>query len=163
MRDLPRDLWHGSYERRAYRRVMDGMPTERRGGAPFGIRRLRLDQPSKAVTGGARSEFVHPIENRFLTLRECARVQSFPDTFLFCGTASERVTLVGNAVPPILARVFAESMARDVSVSKPVAEDGCLISFVPTLSSGMSPALESVSRLIARNVPTAFAQLQLPA
>jgi hypothetical protein len=38
-----------------------------------------------------------------------------------------------------------------------------LISFVPTLSSGMSPALESVSRLIERNIPTAFAQLQLPA
>jgi DNA (cytosine-5)-methyltransferase 1 len=40
MRDLPAELWHDSYRRRAYRRVMDGTPPERRGGAPAGIRRL---------------------------------------------------------------------------------------------------------------------------
>lgn len=41
MRDLPRELWHESYKRRAFRRVMDGTPTARRGGAPCGIRRSR--------------------------------------------------------------------------------------------------------------------------
>ena len=51
MRDLPEDLKHESYRRRAYRRVMDGTPTEKRGGAPAGIRRLKCDEPSKAITG----------------------------------------------------------------------------------------------------------------
>src|SRR5207248_2363478 len=60
MRDLPQRLWHDSYSRRALRRVMDGTPTEHRGGAPAGIRRLCPDEPSKAITGGARSEFIHP-------------------------------------------------------------------------------------------------------
>ena len=84
MRDLPEELWHDSYRRRANRRVMDGTPSERRGGPPAGVRRLRMDEPSKAITGGAKSEFVHPLEDRYLTLRECARIQTFPDTFEFC-------------------------------------------------------------------------------
>ena len=91
MRDLPKSTGTSSYRRRAYRRVMDGTPTERRGErTSSGVRRLRGDQPSKAITGGARSEFLHPTENRNLTLRECARIQTFPDSFRFIGLASER-------------------------------------------------------------------------
>ncbi len=60
MQDLPQELWHPSYRRRAYRRVMDGTPTERRGGPPAGIRRLDPEAPSKAITGGASGEFLHP-------------------------------------------------------------------------------------------------------
>ena len=55
MRDLPEELWHDSYRRRAYRRVMDGTAVEKRGGAPSGVRRLRADEPSKAITGAATS------------------------------------------------------------------------------------------------------------
>lgn len=62
MKDLPVSLWHESYRRRAFRRVRDGMPSERRGGAPFGLRRLRFDQPASTITSGALTEFVHPIE-----------------------------------------------------------------------------------------------------
>ena len=62
---------------------MDGTPTERRGGAPAGLRRLAPDEPSKAITGGALRDFLHPIENRTLTLRECARIQTFPDEWTF--------------------------------------------------------------------------------
>ncbi len=83
MRDLPEELWHESYHRRAHRRVQDGTPSERRGGPPAGMRRLKNDEPSKAITGRASSEFVHPIQDRFLTLRECARLQTFPDSFAF--------------------------------------------------------------------------------
>ncbi len=52
MRDLPPEFRHESFGRRANRRVMDGTPSERRGGAPSGVRRLRADEPSKAITGG---------------------------------------------------------------------------------------------------------------
>src|SRR5690606_12779965 len=100
-RDLPQELWHGTYSRRANRRVSDGVPTDRRGGAPAGLRRLRPDQPSKAITSAAPSEFVHPLEDRMLTLRECARLQTFPDEFLFAGSRSERAVQIGNAVPPV--------------------------------------------------------------
>lgn len=48
--------------------------------------------------------FIHPTELRSFTPREAARVQSFPDTFEFCGTRSDVYMQVGNAVPPVAAR-----------------------------------------------------------
>lgn len=60
----------------------------------------RFDTPS----GG---RFIHPFENRTLTAREAARIQSFPDDFKFYGTKSCVCTQIGNAVPPKLAYFFA--------------------------------------------------------
>jgi DNA (cytosine-5)-methyltransferase 1 len=149
MRDLPIELWHDSYRRRAFRRVMDGTPTERRGGAPAGLRRLRSDEPGKAITSGARSEFLHPSEHRTLTLRECARIQTFPDDFAFVGTASQKALLIGNAVPPVLAAAIARSLAEDLKHARAEHAEGTLLSFVPTLADGMSPALTDVVRRVA--------------
>jgi DNA (cytosine-5)-methyltransferase 1 len=154
MRDLPQYLQHGSFARRAFRRVQDGTPTESRGGAPTGVRRLHADEPSKAITGGARSEFLHPWEDRPLTLRECARLQAFPDDFTFCGTISQQSQLIGNAVPPPLAQAIAESLRHDLhyyprkdemSMSN---QRGRLLSFIPTLSEGTSPALKHVTQAV---------------
>lgn len=149
MRDLPETMHHESYRRRAYRRVMDGTPTENRGGAPAGVRRLKPDEPSKAITGGARSEFLHPSENRTLTLRECARLQTFPDTFLFLGTMAEQAQLIGNAVPPIMACQIANSLLSDLTKATTLRESkGALLSFQPTLSDGFSPALRRVTEKV---------------
>lgn len=155
MRDLPEHLWHESYRRRAYRRVKDGTPTERRGGAPAGLRRLVWDEPSKAITGGAMNEFIHPEENRNLTIRECARLQSFPDSFEFVGTRRQRIQLIGNAVPPKLAYVIARSLANDLSAPRARMKPGALLSFSPTLASGMSPILQEVTlRVLAKFIPS---------
>ena len=153
MRDLPEVYWHDSYRRRAFRRVMDGTPTERRGGAPAGLRRLRMEEPSKAVTGAARNEFIHPTEDRCLTVRECARLQTFPDDFKFFGASSERMQLIGNAVPPLLASRIAETVRESLQSEKIGTEPGALLSFVPTLSNGLSPALERVARLVRGRFP----------
>jgi DNA (cytosine-5)-methyltransferase 1 len=152
MRDLPDDLKHESYKRRAYRRVMDGTPSEKRGGAPAGIRRLRSDEPSKAITGGARSEFLHPVEHRPLTIRESARLQTFPDGFTFLGSPSEQSQLIGNAVPPRLASVLAECIAEGLWREKKAASKGAILSFVPTLSSGQSPALKHMTSTVHREL-----------
>jgi DNA (cytosine-5)-methyltransferase 1 len=144
MRDLPEELWHESYHKRAHRRVMDGTPSERRGGAPAGLRRLADDEPSKAITGGALRDFVHPTEDRPLTIRECARLQTFPDDFLFVGTQSETVQMIGNAVPVHLAQRVAETLKKDLQHTNPTEHQGALLSFIPTLSEGMSPILQSV-------------------
>jgi DNA (cytosine-5)-methyltransferase 1 len=148
MADLPEELWHDSYRRRAYRRVMDGTPTERRGGPPSGVRRLVPDEPSKAITGGVLSEFLHPSEHRNLTLRECARIQTFPDEFVFIGTSSEQALLIGNAVPVLLARMIGELLAKDLANASPRSGRGQLLSFVPTLSNGMSPALAKATERV---------------
>ncbi len=155
MRDLPEELWHESYRRRAYRRVKDGTPTERRGGAPAGIRRLHGDEPCKAITGGAQNEFLHPTEDRPLTIRECARIQTFPDTFRFMGARSERMQQIGNAVPPTFAGAIAKQLALDLD-SIPTLEigGGKLLSFHPTASNGMSPSLESVTVAVRRRYIT---------
>lgn len=148
MRDLPVELRHESYQRRAFRRVIDGTPTERRGGAPAGIRRLRPDEPCKAVTSGSRAEFIHPLEDRGLTLRELARIQTFPDDFAFRGTIAQREHLIGNAVPPLFALAVARELAADLTQARPQGGPGRLLSFVPTLSAGMSPALAAVTEAI---------------
>ncbi|MEZ4662357.1 MAG: DNA cytosine methyltransferase [Caldilineaceae bacterium] len=150
MKNLPQNLWHDSYKRRANRRVKDGTPSERRGGAPAGLRRLIFDQPSKAVTSGAISEFVHPISDRFLTLRECARIQTFPDDFCFAGTLNQVIVQIGNAVPPLLARAIADNLVKDLQnceVSNTYSR-GALLSFIPTTSTGMSPALRKLSERV---------------
>ncbi len=148
MRDLPEELWHESYKRRAFRRVMDGTPTAKRGGAPAGIRRLRQDEPSKAITGGALRDFLHPFEHRPLTLRECATLQTFPLSFQFFGNDSEKIQLIGNAVPPVLAEVIAQSLKDALLRPQPAKNGGALLSFKPTGSSGMSPALERVCQAV---------------
>ena len=145
MRDLPEELWHESYRKRAFRRVMDGTPTERRGGAPAGVRRLRVDEPCKAITGGVLREFLHPLEDRPLTLRECATLQTFPLDFEFHGSVSEKAQLIGNAVPPLLAQQIASTLRQDLATKRPTHAAGALLSFVPTLSTGMSPVLEEVT------------------
>jgi DNA (cytosine-5)-methyltransferase 1 len=162
MSDLPSSLQHLSFQRRSARRVCDGTPTERRGGAPAGIRRLSPDEPSKAVTSGARTEFLHPREHRTLTLRECARLQTFPDDFEFCGTLSEQALLIGNAVPPLLALHIAHSLRRDLEAHKDRHGTGALLSFVPTRSTGMSPALQRTTLLVAGQAAFSDAQEEFP-
>ncbi len=150
MRDLPEELWHASYRRRAFRRVMDGTPTERRGGAPSGVRRLVHDEPSKAITAAAIREFIHPDEDRPLTIRECATLQTFPVEFQFVGGQNDRAQLIGNAVPPLLAEVIARSIRDQLPDEASEQATGALLSFVPTLSSGMSPALDLVTARVRR-------------
>ena len=160
MRDLPEALWHRSYRRRALRRVKDGTPTEKRGGPPAGVRRLRADEPSKAITGGSLHEFLHPAEDRPLTLREAARLQTFPDRFEFAGSRAERIQMVGNSVPPRLAESVGRFLlARLPERSKRPTERGELITFVPTLSSGMSPSLEAASQLVVMEFGATFREV----
>jgi DNA (cytosine-5)-methyltransferase 1 len=141
---------------------MDGTPTERRGGAPAGVRRLSPDEPSKAITGGARSEFLHPFEHRNLTLRECARLQTFGDDFEFFGSVSEQMQLIGNAVPPLLADRIASSLLDDLSRVKPIHNKGALLSYVPTRSEGFSPALRKVTDLVYQKFDEFIQSEELP-
>jgi DNA (cytosine-5)-methyltransferase 1 len=162
MKDLPEHLQHESFRRRALRRVMDGTPVERRGGAPHGLKRLFADEPSLTITSAATREFVHPAEDRLLTLRECARLQTFPDWFEFIGSAASRIQQVGNAIPPLLARAVGEHIARGYGFATRYSVHGhSSLRFRLTRSEGMSPALARTEFVLTELIGSRGEQLVL--
>ncbi len=58
--------------------------------------------------------YIHPEADRLLSVRECARAQSFPDLFAFNGSVSSRYRQIGNAVPPLLAKCLGASLRRSL-------------------------------------------------
>lgn len=68
-------------------------------------RRLRADKPSVVISNYRKNMLIHPYQNRGLSVREAARLQSFPDDFIFHGKLSFIQQQIGNAVPPLLAKV----------------------------------------------------------
>ena len=153
MKDLPPELQHDSYKRRANRRVKDGMPTEKRGGAPAGYKRLVGALNSLTITSAATREFLHPSEDRPLTLRECARIQTFPDSYRFRGNSASIAKQFGIAIPPMAAERLAsdlltqDGLAGSGKSAMPRALPG-LLSFSLTDAAGMSPALEATNRML---------------
>ena len=82
--------------------------------------RLPINKPSPTVTSHCLDEFVHPSENRALTVRECARLQSFPDSYNFAGgpyivphinrDVQDKYEQIGDAVPPLLAYAWGKTI-----------------------------------------------------
>ena len=84
-------------------------------------RRLIADSPAPTVTSHCLDELVHPVENRALTVRECARLQSFPDSYDFIGgpyivphisDVQDKYEQIGDAVPPLLAYAWGEKIKQ---------------------------------------------------
>jgi DNA (cytosine-5)-methyltransferase 1 len=81
--------------------------------------RLSYDKPASTITARfdsfTRGKFAHPTENRNISLREGARLQTFPDDFIFEGTQEQIAALIGNAVPPLLAETICRHIARHLA------------------------------------------------
>lgn len=84
--------------------------------------RLKTNEPSPTVTSHCLDEFVHPQYDRALTVRECARLQSFPDSYNFVGgpyivphidrTVQDKYEQIGDAVPPLLAYAWGKTIKQ---------------------------------------------------
>ena len=100
MQDLPEELWHESF--RYYLKE----DKTRKGGPNMRLIRLNPNEPSLTVTGFIFNKFVHPYENRYITVREAARLQGFPDDVEFKGVITSTQQQVGNAVPVQLSQAI---------------------------------------------------------
>lgn len=102
-KDLPRELW-------GTRKVN------------IAWTRMNSARPCFTIDTGHNHHF-HYKANRVPTVRESARIQSFPDTFIFYGTKTSQLKQVGNAVPPILAQAIAEQIKVTIDAKELVGHD----------------------------------------
>ena len=74
--------------------------------------RLELDKPSIVIGNYRKNMLIHPIEDRGLSVREAARIQSFPDWYTFTSSIGFQQQQVGNAVPPMLAKAVFRALLK---------------------------------------------------
>jgi len=91
MKDCPKELQNNSDLNRA-------------------MRRLNSNKISPTIVHNNCDHYYHPTENRRITIREMARIQGYPDNYIFCGSKSEQSRQVGNSVPIRLGNVLAKSI-----------------------------------------------------
>ena len=103
MGDLPKHLQHESFERKGDKKT---------GGPNMRLLRLEKDKPSLTVTAFIFNKFVHPTEDRYITPREAACLQDFPNEWIFKGTLGQIQKQIGNAVPVNLGKAIAGSVAK---------------------------------------------------
>lgn len=121
MGDLPEHLQHESFVRKGAKKT---------GGPNMRLLRLEMEKPSLTVTAYVFNKFVHPVENRYITPREAACLQDFPDSWSFVGGLGEVHHQIGNAVPVKMAKAIAQSVAsflkgRGIKGKVPLASYFC--------------------------------------
>lgn len=84
------------------------------------MRRMVWDAPAPTITTGCdaptKGWFVHPTENRGITLREAARLQTFPDNYVFLGSRRDIARQIGNAMPPAWAQVLGAAAQQTLAL-----------------------------------------------
>lgn len=88
--------------------------------------RLEKEEPATTITvkftSPASSKCIHPVDDRAITPREAARLQSFDDAFLFRGSKTDIASQIGNAVPPVLSAAFSDVIS-EILASKVAVEE----------------------------------------
>ena len=123
-------------------------------------KRLAWDEVSRSITAHIAKDgywYIHPDQPRTLSIREAARIQTFPDRFRFAGQPTHRLRQIGNAVPPLLAEALGRSLSRALSAS-PSAGRRRPRSGIPPGSAGLAcRARPQLSVAELRNDPLAGA------
>lgn len=82
------------------------------GGHSYLYKRLKQDEPANTIANFRKAMLIHPIENRGLSIREAARLQSFEDSFIFKGGISFQQQQLANVVPPLLAQAVGKQIIK---------------------------------------------------
>ena len=99
MKDLPKDMQTKSVHSGAYGRMLKDEPSY--------TLTTRINTPSVG-------RITHPIDNRTITPREAARIQSFPDSYHFVGDITTVGMQIGNSVPPLLGKAIGDSIVNKI-------------------------------------------------
>ncbi len=113
-RDLPKDL-HKTVLGGAYDDPTDPKTYGKKGGRTGFMRRLRWDSPAPTLTDSPITKgscLCHPDDDRPLSVREYARLQGFPASWVFCGSIAAKYRLIGQATPVQMARTIAAAIAQ---------------------------------------------------
>ena len=79
--------------------------------------RLKWDEPSIVISNFRKNMLIHPEEHRGLSVREAARLQSFPEDYNFYGNLGAQQQQIANAVPPIMAKAIGMQLQTDLGES----------------------------------------------
>ena len=106
-----------SLTRKGYIKLLDKKYIELTNTFNGKFKRLDINgiSPTVDTRFGNYKNFIHPIENRALSVREAARIQGFADNFIFYGPTQKQYEMVGNAVPPPLAKFIAKNIKKILS------------------------------------------------
>ena len=86
------------------------------------LNRLHRKKPSPTIMTG-RHTYYHPTKPRYLTAREAAAIQSFPNEFVFDGTIAQQWRQIGNAVPPLLGKAVGNAIIKSYKSRKKISVD----------------------------------------
>ena len=103
-------------------RVIDKIAKIKPGKGPISYRRLERDL-APTLVAGHRALPVHPWLDRTISVREAARIQGFPDSYVFCGPRSNQPLQVANAVPPPVAAALGRHLLSQVKGQNPVSNE----------------------------------------
>jgi len=116
---IPKDILCAGYELRG--RIRKYTPEAMNNIHGNIYRRIKWKSPSPTITHPRKTVLIHPSQNRLLSVRECARIQGFPDSFRFFGSINQQYQQVADAVPPLL------SMEIGIKLNSLVRENTPLI------------------------------------
>ena len=153
MQDLPEELWHKSF------RFYVKLDPTRKGGPNLRLIRLDPQKPSLTVTGYIFNKFVHPYEDRFITPREAARLQGFPDTLEFKGTLTSTQRQIGDAVPVELGTAVFRSLLDTLTTLWPDEKEHKALSLFSG-AGGFDIAAENASKNSIASIKT-FACIEI--
>ena len=108
-----------SLEKKGYIRYLDGH-YDLKNTFNGKFRRMSWNEPSNTVDTrfGNPKYYLHPDEHRGFSVREASRIQGFPDSFVFSGTEGQQFKMIGNAVPPPMAKSLAKLTKNYLGISK---------------------------------------------
>ena len=122
--------------------------------------RLSWSRPSVTVTARCRTpscgRFAHPEQNRGLSIREAALLQGFPPNFVFEGSFDDKFKQIGNAVPPLVARHFAEHLVRRIMGLRPTLQTSRDVDLKAPVGPGFAVTINGIKRRRGRHNKSVF-------